>query len=98
MISQDETPVFCAGVLDSLTVELRGTKDFSKLNAGIAILGYIASISDPISIKAFSHLLTFLAHRYPKVCITKMSTLLINDSILMANGILLLLPDPKICC
>ncbi|XP_047981355.1 tubulin-folding cofactor D isoform X1 [Salvia hispanica] len=64
---EDETPVFCAGVLDSLTVELRGTKDFSKLNAGIAILGYIASISDPISIKAFSHLLTFLAHRYPKI-------------------------------
>ncbi|KAG6437798.1 hypothetical protein SASPL_102728 [Salvia splendens] len=64
---EDETPVFCVGVLDSLTVELRGTKDFSKLNAGIAILGYIASISDPISIRAFSHLLTFLAHRYPKI-------------------------------
>ncbi|KAL1546475.1 tubulin-folding cofactor D-like [Salvia divinorum] len=64
---EDETPVFCSGVLDSLTVELRGTKDFSKLYAGIAILGYIASISDPISVRAFSHLLTFLGHRYPKI-------------------------------
>ncbi|PIN05322.1 Beta-tubulin folding cofactor D [Handroanthus impetiginosus] len=62
-----QTPVFCAGVLDSLTTELRGTKDFSKLYAGIAILGYIASISDPVNIRAFSHLLTFLGHRYPKI-------------------------------
>ncbi|KAH6812160.1 ARM repeat superfamily protein [Perilla frutescens var. frutescens] len=62
-----ETTVFCAGVLDSLAVELRGTKDFSKLNAGIAILGYIASISDSINTRAFSHLLTFLGHRYPKI-------------------------------
>ncbi|KAK3019553.1 hypothetical protein RJ639_004394, partial [Escallonia herrerae] len=62
-----ETQVFCAGVLESLTVELKGSKDFSKLYAGIAILGYIASISEPISIEAFSYLLTFLAHRYPKI-------------------------------
>lgn len=67
MIYQAQTPVFCAGVLDSVAIELRGTKDFSKLNAGIAILGYIASISDPINTKAFSYLLTFLSHRYPKV-------------------------------
>ncbi|KAL8555073.1 hypothetical protein ACS0TY_003029 [Phlomoides rotata] len=62
-----QTPVFCASVLDSLTIELRGTKDFSKLNAGIAILGYIASISEPINTGAFSQLLTFLGHRYPKI-------------------------------
>ncbi|KAI3449108.1 hypothetical protein Pfo_005773 [Paulownia fortunei] len=62
-----QTPVFCAGVLDSLATELRGTKDFSKLNAGIAILGYIASISEPINTRAFSHLLTFLGYRYPKI-------------------------------
>ncbi|KAL9142098.1 hypothetical protein ABFS82_14G146900 [Erythranthe guttata] len=62
-----QTPVFCAGVLDSVAIELKGTKDFSKLNAGIAILGYIASISDPINTRAFSHLLTFLGHRYPKI-------------------------------
>lgn len=67
MISQDQTPVFCAGILDSLAVELRGTKDFAKLTAGITILGYIASISDPINTRAFSHLLSFLGHRYPKV-------------------------------
>ncbi|XVF87970.1 hypothetical protein PTKIN_Ptkin19aG0011000 [Pterospermum kingtungense] len=62
------TLVFCAGVLDSLAVELKGSKDFSKLYAGIAILGYICSNSDPISSHAFSHLLTFLSHRYPKIC------------------------------
>ncbi|XP_059651568.1 tubulin-folding cofactor D [Cornus florida] len=62
-----QTTVFCAGVLDSLTVELKASKDFSKLYAGIAILGYIASISEPINIQAFSHLLTFLGHRYPKI-------------------------------
>ncbi|KAK2968570.1 hypothetical protein RJ640_006761 [Escallonia rubra] len=62
-----ETQVFCAGVLESLTVELKGSKDFSKLYAGIAILGYVASISEPISIEAFAYLVTFLAHRYPKI-------------------------------
>ncbi|KAK4476510.1 hypothetical protein RD792_015666 [Penstemon davidsonii] len=61
------TPIFCDGVLDALAIELRGTKDFSKLYAGIAILGYIASISESINTKAFSHLLTFLSHRYPKI-------------------------------
>jgi hypothetical protein len=49
-------------------VELKGSKDFSKLYAGISILGYIASVSESINSKAFSHLLTFLGHRYPKVC------------------------------
>ncbi|CBI20076.3 unnamed protein product, partial [Vitis vinifera] len=29
------TPIFCVGVLDSLAVELKATKDFSKLYAGI---------------------------------------------------------------
>ncbi|KAI9181097.1 hypothetical protein LWI28_011410 [Acer negundo] len=61
------TPTFCAGVLDSLAIELKGSKDFSKLYAGIAILGYIASISESINSQAFSHLLTFLGHRYPKI-------------------------------
>ncbi|KAM7476319.1 hypothetical protein LguiB_023562 [Lonicera macranthoides] len=62
-----QTAAFCGGVLESLSVELKGSKDFSKLNAGIAILGYIASISETINIKAFSNLLTFLGHRYPKI-------------------------------
>ncbi|TYJ39333.1 hypothetical protein E1A91_A04G062300v1 [Gossypium mustelinum] len=61
------TSAFCSGVLDSLAVELKASKDFSKLYAGIAILGYICSVSDPINARAFSHLLTFLTHRYPKI-------------------------------
>ena len=65
---QTQTVVFCAGALDSLEIELKGSKDFSKLYAGIAILGYIASISDSINSRAFSQLLRFLGHRYPKVC------------------------------
>jgi hypothetical protein len=65
---QAHTLIFCAGALDSLEVELKGSKDFSKLYAGIAILGYIALVSDSISTRAFSQLLRFLGHRYPKVC------------------------------
>ncbi|KAL4562818.1 hypothetical protein LXL04_026849 [Taraxacum kok-saghyz] len=64
---ESQTAVFCVGVLESLATELKGTKDFSKLYAGIAILGYIASISDPINTQAFTHLLSFLTHRYPKI-------------------------------
>ncbi|GMH28815.1 hypothetical protein Nepgr_030658 [Nepenthes gracilis] len=59
--------LFFAGVLDSIAVELRGSRDFSKLYAGIAILGYIASISEAVGTRAFSQLLTFLGHRYPKI-------------------------------
>ncbi|CAI9769528.1 unnamed protein product [Fraxinus pennsylvanica] len=62
-----QTTIFCAGVLDSLAIELRRSKDFSKLCAGIAVLGYIASILEPINIRAFSQLLSFLEHRYPKI-------------------------------
>lgn len=62
-----QTPIFCAGVLESLAIELKGSKDFSKLYAGIGILGYIASITEPINIESFSQLLTFLSHRYPKI-------------------------------
>lgn len=61
------TTTFCSGVLDSLAVELKGSKDFSKLYAGIALLGYVASMPDPINTRAFSHLLTFLGHRFPKI-------------------------------
>ncbi|XP_015055533.1 tubulin-folding cofactor D [Solanum pennellii] len=62
-----QTVVFCVGVLEALNVELKGSKDFSKLYAGIAILGYISSVPEQINIQAFSHLLTFLTHRFPKV-------------------------------
>ena len=65
---QSNAAAFCAGVLDSIKVELKGSKDFSKLYSGIAILGFIASISEPINTEAFAHLLSFLGHRYPKVC------------------------------
>ncbi|MED6133423.1 hypothetical protein PIB30_028079 [Stylosanthes scabra] len=61
------TTTFCAGVLDSLAIELKGSKDFSKLYAGIAILGYVASVPEPINMRAFSQLVSFLVHRYPKI-------------------------------
>ncbi|KAJ4980759.1 hypothetical protein NE237_031596 [Protea cynaroides] len=61
------TAEFCSGVLDSLAIELKGSKDFSKLYAVISILGYIASILDPLNFLAFHQLLTFLGHRYPKI-------------------------------
>ncbi|KAL1295820.1 hypothetical protein HN51_056648 [Arachis hypogaea] len=61
------TPTFCAGVLDCLAIELKGSKDFSKLYAGIAILGYVASVLEPINMRAFSQLVSFLVHRYPKI-------------------------------
>lgn len=56
--------------MDSLAIELRASKIFAKLEAGVVILGYIASVSEPNSKQAFSQLLSFLAHRYPKVHIT----------------------------
>ncbi|KAI5401634.1 tubulin-folding cofactor D isoform X1 [Lathyrus oleraceus] len=62
-----QTPTFCAAVLDSLAIELKGSANFSKLYAGIAILGYIASVPEPIHTRAFSELLTFLSHPYPKI-------------------------------
>lgn len=58
---------FYKGVVDSLAIELRASKIFAKLEAGVVILGYIASVSEPISKQAFSQLLSFLAHRYPKI-------------------------------
>ncbi|KAI3428971.1 uncharacterized protein J3R85_008780 [Psidium guajava] len=64
---QAHTSMFCNGLLDSLAIELKGSKDFTKLYSGIAILGFIASVSEPVNSRAFSHLLTFLGHRYPKM-------------------------------
>nr|XP_043618972.1 tubulin-folding cofactor D [Erigeron canadensis] len=85
---EDQTQVFCAGVLESLAIELKGTKDFSKLYAGIAILGYIASILEPINTQAFSHLLSFLTHRYPKIrkaCAEQVYLVLIQNGDLVAE-------------
>jgi tubulin-specific chaperone D len=50
--------------------ELKGSKDFAKLCAGLSLLGYISSLLDGTCIKAFSQLVTFLGHRYPKVTFT----------------------------
>lgn len=61
---------FYSGLVDSVGSELKGSKDFTKLCAGLSILGYISSQSDGTSTKAFSQLLTFLGHRYPKVTFT----------------------------
>ncbi|KAJ1294898.1 hypothetical protein BS78_01G181200 [Paspalum vaginatum] len=58
---------FYSGLVDSVGSELKGSKDFTKLCAGLSILGYISSQSDGTCSKAFSQLLTFLGHRYPKI-------------------------------
>ncbi|KAF8722426.1 hypothetical protein HU200_022471 [Digitaria exilis] len=58
---------FYRGLVDSVGSELKGSKDFTKLCAGLSILGYISSQSDGTCTKAFSQLLTFLGHRYPKI-------------------------------
>ncbi|KAF3665001.1 putative methionine aminopeptidase 1A-like [Capsicum annuum] len=62
-----QTAVFCAGILEVLSTELKGSGDFKKLRPGIAIVGYISSITVPINIQAFGHLLTFLTHRYSQI-------------------------------
>lgn len=71
---QAQTPTFCAAVLDSLAIELNGSANFSKLYTGIAIFGYIASVPESIHTRAFSELLTFLGHPYPKVILKYSST------------------------
>lgn len=58
---------FCTRVVDSLAVELKGAKDFSKLYTGISILGYVASLTEPINCHALAQLVYFLGHRYPKI-------------------------------
>nr|XP_016438894.1 PREDICTED: tubulin-folding cofactor D-like isoform X2 [Nicotiana tabacum] len=63
---QAQTAVFCAGVLEVLSTELKESK-VSNLKTGIQVLGYISSTSDPINIQAFDHLLTFLTHPYPQI-------------------------------
>ncbi|RLN40876.1 hypothetical protein C2845_PM01G37720 [Panicum miliaceum] len=58
---------FYSGLVDSVGSELKGSKDFTKLCAGLSILGYISSQLDGTCTKAFSQLLIFLGHRYPKI-------------------------------
>ncbi|GJM91188.1 hypothetical protein PR202_ga07539 [Eleusine coracana subsp. coracana] len=58
---------FCSRLIDSVVSELKGSKDFTKLCTGISLLGYISSQLEGTCIKAFSQLVTFLGHRYPKI-------------------------------
>ncbi|KAH7659511.1 Tubulin-specific chaperone D C-terminal protein [Dioscorea alata] len=64
---EDHNQNFGAAVLDSLQVELKGSKDFTKLCSGLSIIGYYASLQESISSRAFRRLLSFLTHRYPKI-------------------------------
>ncbi|XP_008812353.2 tubulin-folding cofactor D isoform X2 [Phoenix dactylifera] len=64
---EDHTQLFCLGVLEALDVELKGSRDFTKLCTGLSILGFVASLTEPINSRAFSQLLSFLGHRYPKI-------------------------------
>ncbi|CAN6304622.1 unnamed protein product [Urochloa humidicola] len=66
-LNREDYSGFYSGLVDSVISELKGSKDFTKLCAGLSILGYISSQSDGTCTKAFSQLLTFLGHRYPKI-------------------------------
>uniref|UniRef100_A0A0D9XLC9 Uncharacterized protein n=1 Tax=Leersia perrieri TaxID=77586 RepID=A0A0D9XLC9_9ORYZ len=81
---------FYSGLIKSLGPELKGSKDFAKLSAGLSILGYISSQLDASSSKAFSQLLTFLGHRYPKIRKAAADqvylVLLQNDSLISAEN------------
>ncbi|KAK5834096.1 hypothetical protein PVK06_017969 [Gossypium arboreum] len=46
-VAEVHTLAFCSGVLDSLAVELKASKDFSKLYGGIAILWLHISLNQP---------------------------------------------------
>ncbi|TYG89503.1 hypothetical protein ES288_A12G104500v1 [Gossypium darwinii] len=47
------TLAFCSGVLDSLVIELKVSKDFSKLYAGITILWLHLSLNQPSVVYCF---------------------------------------------
>ncbi|XP_052885937.1 tubulin-folding cofactor D-like [Gossypium arboreum] len=58
-IAEVHTLAFCSGVLDSLAVELKASKDFSKLYAGIAILWHHISLNQPSVVYCFFFFLIF---------------------------------------
>lgn len=64
---EDHSLDFGTAILSSLAIELKGSKDFTKLCTGLSILGYVVSFAEPINSKALSQLLFFLGHRYPKI-------------------------------
>ncbi|TYH24966.1 hypothetical protein ES288_A03G132100v1 [Gossypium darwinii] len=58
-IAEVHTLAFCSGVLDSLAVELKALKDFSKLYVGIAILWLHISLNQPSVVYCFFFFLIF---------------------------------------
>ncbi|VAH17220.1 unnamed protein product [Triticum turgidum subsp. durum] len=80
---------FYSELVKLLGPELKGSKDFTKLCAGLSILGYISSQLDGTGTKAFSQLLVFLGHRYPKIRKAAADqvylVLLQNDSLISAE-------------
>ncbi|KAB2059637.1 hypothetical protein ES319_A11G319600v1 [Gossypium barbadense] len=58
-VAEVHTLAFCSGVLDSLAVELKASKDFSKLYAGIAILWLHISLNQPSVVYCFFFFLIF---------------------------------------
>ncbi|XP_048530765.1 tubulin-folding cofactor D [Triticum urartu] len=80
---------FYSELVNLLGPELKGSKDFTKLCAGLSILGYISSQLDGTGTRAFSQLLVFLGHRYPKIRKAAADqvylVLLQNDSLISAE-------------
>ncbi|XP_031483378.1 tubulin-folding cofactor D isoform X1 [Nymphaea colorata] len=102
MLIEIRSQNFVGAILDVLAVEMVGSKDFAKLRTGISILGYVASIEDPISMKAFSKLLSFLGHHYPKIRSTAADqvylVLLQNDSVVAEDKLEMILEVVQETC
>ncbi|XP_057830679.2 tubulin-folding cofactor D isoform X2 [Cryptomeria japonica] len=58
---------FGVGIINSLTIELKGSKDVSKLLTGVNVLGHVCTMQESIQNEALPHFLLFLSHPYPKV-------------------------------
>lgn len=58
---------FGLGILESLRIELKGSKDVKKLLTGIDVLAYLSSMQEPTRSQALSQFFSFLGHPYPKV-------------------------------
>lgn len=58
---------FGLGILESLRIELKGSKDVTKLLTGIDVLAHVSSMQEPTRSQALSQFFSFLGHPYPKV-------------------------------
>lgn len=58
---------FGVGILESLTIELKGSKDVTKLLIGINVLSHVSAMQEPTCNQALSQFFSFLGHPYPKV-------------------------------